>query len=90
MKIESSHLFGEEAQKYPVVFKAIRFSSASICGVPQLGTRESGRLKFFESSLHPRHQDRSRTRASSFHPPLPPAFKTQDLERLSKSPKSNN
>lgn len=84
MRTECSHLFGQEAQEHPVVFKVIRFSSASICGVPRFGTRESGGLKVSENSLHPRHQDRSSTRASSLHPPLPPAFKTEDLERLSK------
>lgn len=52
-RTEYSHLHGEEAQKCPVVFNVIRFSSVSIYGVSRLVTRESRGLKFFESLLHP-------------------------------------
>lgn len=67
-KTEYSHLHREEVQKCTVVVN-VRFCSMSIYGLPRFGTRESGGIKFFESLLHPRHQDRSSTWVSSFHPP---------------------
>lgn len=68
-RTECSHLHEEEAQKYSMVINIIRFSSVSIYGVCRFGARKRGGLKFFESLLHPRYQDRSSTWTSSFHLP---------------------
>lgn len=86
-RTECRHMHGLKAQKHPMLFKVIRF----IYRAPRFGIRRSGGLQCFECSLYFRYQMASSFNYSPFgEDTLLPAFKTQELEKLSNLPKSQN